>query len=119
MAKERIKLVNQDGEEMHSPMPKIVGVSPCGAQVLLELLTHQEMMNTCLTVTGEADRTVPHQAYVRSAGPNFKAQDWGFKVGDRVLISGSGVLAPNYDDSHRDRFLMEPSAVKCVLEEGK
>lgn len=100
------------------PVPKVTGVKPCGSQVLVEVLTPQELANTSITISGTTDLKVPLQGYIRSAGPNFKTEEWGFKVGDRVLISGGGVMAPNYDDSHRDRFFMEPHAIKSVLVEG-
>jgi hypothetical protein len=117
MAKDKLKLVTANGEEIHTPMPTVKGVLPCGAQVLLEVLTPQELMNTTLSVGTNADPKVPLQAYVRAAGPAFKSADWGFKVGDRVLLSGTGVMAPNWNENHRDSFLMEPHAVKAVLPE--
>lgn len=98
-------------------VPKIKLVKPTGSQVLVEILTPQEMMGTNLTVSDKVDLKVPLQGYVRATGPAFKADDWGFGVGDRVLISGGGVMAPNYDDCHRDRFFMEPHAIKSVLVE--
>jgi len=113
----KIKLVGINGEEVTTPMKSIKNVVPCGAQVLLEVLTPQELMNTMLTVTANTEVRQPLQAYVRAAGPSFKAEDWGFDIGDRVLLSGSGVMSPNWDDCHRERFLMEPHAVKAVLTE--
>jgi len=105
------------GQQTFTPVPEITGVKPCGAQVLIEMLTAQELANTPITISEKTDLKVPLQGYVRAAGPSFKSEDWGFKVGDRVLISGGGVISPNYDESHRDRFLMEAHAVKCVLNE--
>lgn len=101
-----------------SQIPKIKGVRPCGAQVLVEILTPQELMGTNLSISEKTDLKVPLQGYIRAAGPSFKSEDYGFKVGDRVLISGGGVMAPNYDGTHRDRFFMEPHAIKSVLEEA-
>lgn len=98
-------------------VPQITCVQPCGSQVLIEVLTVQELANTSITISEKTDLKVPLQGYVRATGPCFKSADWGFKIGDRVLISGGGVPAPNHDDSERDRFLMEPHAVKCVLGE--
>lgn len=87
---------------------------PVGSQVLLELLTAQEIMNTKLHLNNNKP-TNEYQAFVLATGPNFDGAAWGFKVGDRVLVSGSGVPVPNYDDSDRDRVLMEPHSVKGVL----
>lgn len=105
------------GEQTFTPVPEITGVKPCGAQVLIEILTVQELANTSITISEKTDLKVPLQGYVRAAGPTFKSEDWGFKVGDRVLISGGGVMAPNYDECHRDRFFMEAHAIKGVLNE--
>lgn len=110
-------LIGQPAEHPRSPL--VTGVQPCGSQVLIEMLTAQELANTNITISEKTDLKVPLQGYVRAAGPNFKPDEWGFKVGDRVLISGGGVIAPNYDDCHRDRFFMEPHAVKSVLIEDK
>lgn len=100
-----------------TPVPKIKGYKPTGSQVLVEILTVQELANTSITISEKTDLKVPLQGYIRSVGPSFKPNDWGFNVGDRVLISGSGVMAPNYDECHRDRFFMEPHAIKSVLVE--
>lgn len=96
---------------------KITGVKPVASQVLVEILTPQEIMGTSLAISEKTDLKVPLQGYVKAVGPSFVGSSWGFDVGDRVLISGSGVMAPNYDDSHRDRFFMEPTAIKAVLAE--
>jgi hypothetical protein len=96
-------------------VPEVVGVKPVGSQVLIEILTVQELANTIISIDQKTDLKVPLQGYVKAVGPNFKSAEWGFDVGNRVLISGSGVQAPNYDNCHRDRFFMEPHAVKSVL----
>jgi len=93
----------------------VINVKPVGSQILVEILTPQEMAGTNLLLTEKADLKVPLQGYVRAIGPLCKAGDFGFKINDRVLISGTGVKAPNYDHSHRDRYFMEPHAIKSVL----
>ena len=92
----------------------VKGCHPVASQVLLELLTAQEIMNTTLHLNNNKP-TNEYQAFVLATGPKFDADAWGFKKGDRVLVSGSGVPVPNYDDSDRDRVLMEPHSVKGVL----
>jgi co-chaperonin GroES (HSP10) len=99
-------------------VPKVKDVKPCGSQVLVEILTPQELMGTNITLSDKTELKVPLQGYVRAVGPAVKLQDWGFNVGDRVLISGGGVMAPNYDGTHRDRFFMDPNAIKSVLAEA-
>lgn len=98
-------------------VPKISGLKPTGSQILIEILTSNELIGTNLTLTDKIDLKVPLQGYVKATGPSFNAESWGYNIGDRVLISGSGVMAPNYDNSPRDRFFMEPTAVKSVLVE--
>jgi hypothetical protein len=100
-------------------VPKVIGATPSGSQVLIELLHPQELMETQLHLaTDKVDLKVPLQGYVRAVGPGVNLNDWGFQVGDRVLISGSGVMVPNYDNIHRDRFFMEPHSIKGVLFES-
>lgn len=102
----------------HPRSPKVVGARPCGSQILVEVLTAQELANTNITISEKMDLKVPLQGYVRAVGPNFKETDWGFNVGDRVLISTTAaVIAPNYDDCYRDRFFMEPHSIRAVLSE--
>jgi len=100
-------------------VPSISGLAPTGSQILVEILTANELMNTTLALSEKTDLKVPLQGYVKAVGPSFKAESWGYKIGDRVLISGSGVMAPKIDESPRDRFLMEPTAVKSVLIENE
>lgn len=93
---------------------EVKGCKPVGSQVLLELLTAQEIMNTKLHLNNNKP-TNEYQAFVKALGPNLNPENWGFNVGDRVILSGSGVPVPNYDDSERDRVLMEPHCIKGVL----
>jgi hypothetical protein len=96
-------------------IPPVTGVRPCGAQVLLELLTVQEMMGTKLILKNNTQAHAEYQAYVIAAGPTIDLSIYGFKVGDRVLLSGNGTPVPNYDNTERERILMDPFAIKAVL----
>jgi hypothetical protein len=113
------KIVSPTGEEIDTtpPVPKITGCVPVGTQVLLEFLTLQEMIGTNLFVQDEQEVSVPRHAYVKAIGPRLVEDNWGFKVGDRILFSGAGVMVPNYDDCHRERFICEPGGIKAVLPE--
>ena len=113
------KIISTTGKILsNTNTPKIVGVQATGSQVLVEMLTSQELMGTTLALSESTDLKVPLQGYIRSVGPGFLSDSWGYKIGDRVIVSGGGVMAPNYDGSHRDRFFMEPSSIKGVLSEG-
>ena len=92
---------------------KIKNCVPCGYQVLLELLTDQEVYNTKIIVNDQKNKKEYH-AIVLAIGPGVK-DEHGFKVGDRVLLSGPGVPVPNFDDSEREKILMEPHCIKAVL----
>lgn len=98
--------------------PKIVGIRPTGSQILIELLTAQEILGTGMIVGEAADVGSP-QAYILSFGPSLKSEDAGLKVGDRVLLQGSYVPVPKFDDNARRRGLVEVHGVKAVLEESK
>lgn len=114
-------LENPDGTPLINPanlVPAIKGIKPTGSQILIEMLTVQELANTPITISDKTDLKVPLQGYVRATGPGYRPDDWGFKVGDRVLISGTGVPAPNFSGNSRDSFLMEPYAIRSVLLES-
>ena len=96
-------------------IPPVTGIRPCGTQVLLELLTVQEMMGTKLILKNNQQNFAEYQAYVVATGPCLDLAPYGFKVGDRVLLSGNGTPVPNYDNNERERILMEPFCVKAVL----
>ena len=113
------KLVTPDGISIatvtQSSVAKVKGVKPCGSQVLVEMLTPQEMLGTNLSISEETTTKEALQGYIVAVGPNFRSEDFGFKLGDRVLVSGMAVPVPKYDDSHRARVLMEPYCIKSVL----
>lgn len=106
------------GESLVKQLPEIKNVVPCGSQVLVELLTPQEQANTSIQIMN-VDNKVPRQGYILAIGPSVNAESYGFKVGDRFLLSSSSAIsAPNFG-SDRERFLVEPHAIKAVLEEAK
>jgi hypothetical protein len=96
-------------------VPPVSGCKPCGSSVLLELLTVQEMMGTKLFLKNDTNSQPEYHAYVLAIGPALDPRPYGFKVGDRVLLSGSGTPIPNFDNCERERILMEPYCIKAVL----
>ena len=116
MSKKDSKIVVPAGveEEVVSTLNPVTGCKPCGSQVLLELLTVQEMMGTSLYLKNSKQHT-EYQAVVKALGPNLDPAVYGFKVGDRVLLSGTGVPVPNFDNNDREKILMEPYCIKGVL----
>ena len=57
------------------------------------------------------------QGLVVDVGPQLNIEDYGFKVGDRVIVDGTYVPVPRYDDRSkpRDLCVFPPHAIKCVL----
>lgn len=117
-----VKLVDLEGNSVSfTSLKKIKDVVAAGTQVLVELLTDQELMNTSLILAnkgknskGGADYAA--QGYIISIGASVKAQDWGIKVGDRVIISsGNCVPAPKREGCDRERYFMDPHAIKGVV----
>jgi co-chaperonin GroES (HSP10) len=96
---------------------KVEGLRAVGHSVLVELLTAQETLGTQLTV-GDNTKVEAPQAYVLDVGPGVKKDEWGFKVGDRVIFSGGFVPAPNFDKNPRQRGTIDPHSIKAVLVEG-
>lgn len=100
-----------------SELGKVVDCKPCGNQVLIELLTTQEMANTKLILNNTKQKLgAEYQAIVLATGPQVNFDSFGFKVGDRVVISGNAVPTPDYGpESDREKVLVDPTAIKAVL----
>jgi co-chaperonin GroES (HSP10) len=99
-----------------SDMKKITGCKPCGNQVLIELLTEQEMANTSLIIGNTKRVQAEYQAIVLAVGPQVRNEFFGFNVGDRVVISGMAVPCPDFGpETEREKKLIEPVAIKAVL----
>jgi hypothetical protein len=101
-------------------LPPITGCLPTGSCVLVELLTTQELQGTYLYVPEDAKGggECP-QAYVLNIGPKVPA-DIGFKIGDRVMLQGTGANpVPDFRGGNsRKMNLVEPHLIRAVLVEG-
>ena len=111
------KLFYEDRD--NESVPKVVDVKPCLSQVLVEILTEKEQLGTQLHISGKKSVGDAPHGYILAMGPSLMADidKWGFKVGDRVIVSGNYTPVPNYGNSHRERGLVEPSCIKGVLVE--
>ena len=96
---------------------KVVGCKPVGSTIMVEHLTEQEMLGTTLHIAGKGKSTAGdvQQSYVVAVGPGFKPADWGFDVGDRVLVVGSYNPVPYTEEGGRERGIVEPHNVRGVL----
>jgi co-chaperonin GroES (HSP10) len=96
-------------------MKKIIGITPVLSQILVELLTPEEAMNTRLTLGEKTNYGAP-QGIVLAVGPTLTPEA-GIKKGDRVLLQGTFVPVPNYDNSRRDKGIVEVHNIKGVFQE--
>lgn len=110
-------IVDADGQELRTELPKIVGIQPFGSMVLVEHLNADEALGTSLAISDDADVGSP-QAYVIALGPRLP-EDCGLKIGDRVMLQGTYVPVINYDNYKRKRGLVEIHNIKAVLVEDK
>lgn len=113
-------ILGVDGE-VATRVPGVVGVNPCGSQILVELLTAQEALGTILHVDSAASVNGAPQGYILSLGPKVPS-DLGFKQGDRVTLHGNYTPIPEgqklrRNNSHRPWILVEPHQIKAVFVE--
>jgi hypothetical protein len=113
-------VLGADGEVV-TRVPCVIGVNPCGSQVLVELLTAQEALGTVLHVDSAASVNGAPQGYVVALGPKVPS-DLGFKTGDRVTLHGNYTPLPEgqklqRSNSHRPWILIEPHQIKAVFVE--
>lgn len=95
---------------------EIESVRPCGSQVLVEVLNPEECYGTKLILHKQTKVETP-QAIILAVGPAVKLADWGFDIGDRVLLSAQVTPVPNFNESKRNKVLLEPHCVKAVVVE--
>lgn len=106
-------------------VPLVSKVKAAGTQILVEKIDEEELLPpTTLTIpdgsafknNGEA-----YQGYIRDIGPRVD-EEMGFKVGDRIAFSGFAVPLPAHGpykgSSKRDWILLEPHAIRAILEES-
>jgi len=98
--------------------PKLKGVTPAGSSILVEMLNADEALGTTLYVKNDSNVGAP-QGYILAFGPSLKQDEIHLKVGDRVLLQGTFVPVPNFDESKRQRGLVEIHNIKAVFEEVK
>lgn len=94
------------------PVKKTVcGAKAVGTYSLIELLTAEEMEG----VVKLPGNSVINQGRIVHVGPALEKEKWGIKEGDRVLLQGTFVPLPKYND--KELVLADPHTIKCVLDE--
>lgn len=115
-------ILGSDGEVATCPVPSVVGINPCGTQVLVELLTAQEALGTVLQIDSSASVNGAPQGYVVALGPKVPS-DLGFEKGNRVTLHGNYTPLPenqslDRENPHRPLILVEPHQIKAVFVEN-
>ncbi len=110
-----MKLTDSSGEALDGRVPKENGARPVGSQILVELLTPQEIIGTSLHINEDAEVGGAPQGYVLKVGPMVD-EKYGLAEGSRVILSGKFTPLPEID-SKRPWALVEPHTIKAVLEE--
>jgi co-chaperonin GroES (HSP10) len=96
---------------------KITGYKPVASQVLVEILTPQEMSGAVIIVEKDVKMGAP-QAYIRGLGPSIKPEDWGFAIGDRIVLTGKYTPLPALENNDGHEWgVIEPANIKAVLTE--
>jgi hypothetical protein len=117
-----VSIVGADGFAVSS-VPAVVGVKPCGTQVLVEILTAQEALGTKLVVSETTSASGAPQGYILAVGPKVSS-DLGFQIGDRVTLHGNFTPLPEgqkVEKKNPDRpwILVEPHQIKAVFVEDR
>ncbi|MHA1948723.1 MAG: hypothetical protein ACW99G_03155 [Candidatus Thorarchaeota archaeon] len=111
-----------DGKELVSEKkcPELIGAKPAGCLVMVELLKPQEVMRTNLHLGDDVVPTGGPQAIILALGPRVP-DGYEYKIGDRVVLTGNfnlSIFTPLPDiqnESGREVFCIEPSAIKAIL----
>ncbi len=98
-------------------VPNVVSIHPAGSSILVELLTEQELTSTTIIVAEGTDTGMCQQGYVLETGPSLP-ETCAVTVGQRVMLQGKGAVpVPNYDNSPREKHIIEIHMIKAILEE--
>jgi co-chaperonin GroES (HSP10) len=94
---------------------KIQGCKPCGSCILIEQLEDGDLMDGKVIIPDTKTPLNLPQGYILALGPEVP-KNYGFKVGDRVLLQGTSNPVPDFDLG-RPLALVEPHTVRAILEE--
>jgi hypothetical protein len=117
-----IAITDAVGEEVHQGLPEITDVNPVGNQILVEIITPDELMGPSKlhipdSAKGGATVSGAPQAYVLKVGPSVDP-NWGVQAGNRIVLSGTFTPLPEaVSKNSRPRACVEPHTIKAVLVE--
>jgi hypothetical protein len=111
-------IVDAAGIQIKQYAPKIKEAIPLGSQILVELLSPEDILgpqSIHIPDSGKIVQGAP-QGYIRAIGPVVKKDDWGFNIGDRVVLQGSFVPLPEaVCQNGRMMSVVEPHVIKARL----
>lgn len=93
------------------------GAKAVGNTIIVEMLKKQEAAGTKILVGEGLSADEAPQAFILDIGPHVDEQ-FGFKVGDRVIVQGNCVPLPkkcNLTDNGRDWMVVDTHVIKAVL----
>lgn len=96
-------------------MKKVIGAKAVTSKIIVEHISAKELLNTKLIVQDDIESEGPPQAIILDMGPGLDPANVGFKVGDRVVLSGKYVPLPEIDGAKRFRGVVEMHDIKAVL----
>lgn len=108
-------IVDSTGREIKKEIKRINSVRPFGSTILVELLDAQEALGTSIHVDSDVVAGAP-QGYVLELGSKLDP-NCGVSVGDRIMMQGTYVPVPNFDNHRRKRGIIEIHNIKAIFEE--
>lgn len=100
-------------------LKKVTGARAVTSKIIVEHIPAKETFDTKLIISDDVEDSGPPQAFIIDMGPGIKSEDVGFKVGDRVVLSGKYVPIPQLPGVSRPRGIVEIHDIKCVLTEAE
>ena len=92
----KLQLTDSCGEALVTPVPQPKAAKPVGSQVMVELLSPQEIIGTTLLIDTEANVGGAPQGYILELGP-MVSPEYGLEAGQRVVMSGKFTPLPEID----------------------
>jgi co-chaperonin GroES (HSP10) len=95
-------------------------VKAVGANILVELLTVEEVFDSTIKIPNSTKLTAI-QAIILDIGPGLKAEEWGITIGDRVVLWGDYVPVPRpkNDKNKRELGIYAAHSIKAVLKKNE
>lgn len=100
-------------------LKKVIGAKAVTSKIIVEHIPAKETFDTKLIISDNVEDSGPPQAFILDMGPGIEPATVGFKIGDRVIISGKYVPLPQVAGVTRPRGVVEIQDIKAVLVEAE